>query len=146
MIPKLLIAGLLLSVLNCSGGFVCPDKEPQIMPNQQTGYLDAKRGQMFYWLVRAKNNPETAPVVLWLNGGPGSSSLLGFLYEQGPYIVTPALTVEANPFSWNDKVNMLYIDQPLGTGFSIPNTGVQVLDEKGVATDMREALTDFFNQ
>ena len=58
------------------------------------------------------------PIVLWLQGGPGCSSMFGMLYINGPVFVRPNLTLVENPGRWNRRYGTLYIDQPIGTGFS----------------------------
>ncbi|KLO19457.1 serine carboxypeptidase [Schizopora paradoxa] len=87
---------------------------------QASGYADLTTSQsMWWWFFEARNNPSTAPFSIWLNGGPGSSSMIGLFQEHGPCrINTDEKTVSLNPFSWNNNVNMLYIDQPIGVGFS----------------------------
>merc|ERR1719242_2030179 len=80
-------------------------------------------GNMFFWFFPAEENPETAPVVIWLQGGPGGSSMFGALKLHGPIITTvdgnnQLSGVEKNPYSWGRKHNMLYIDNPVGAGFS----------------------------
>ena len=55
---------------------------------QYSGYLDGGKGRhLFYWFVESEKNPSADPLVLWLNGGPGCSSLIGFLKENGPFRV-----------------------------------------------------------
>ena len=99
----------------------------------------ANNGNMFFWFFPAEESPETAPVVIWLQGGPGGSSMFGALKLHGPVITTvssllrrnkylpPLLSmqvdennqlsgVEKNPYSWGRKHNMLYIDNPVGAG------------------------------
>ena len=80
---------------------------------------------LFYWLF--KNTNKTAPLVLWLNGGPGSSSMFGLFTENGPIRVAKNGTT-TNDFivslprdglgSWVDEADMLYLDQPVNVGFS----------------------------
>lgn len=73
----------------------------------------------FFWFFEARNDPENAPLSLWLQGGPGSPSIPAALGENGPCIVNiDSKSTTLNPWSWNENVNMLYIDQPVQTGFS----------------------------
>ncbi|OAX82780.1 hypothetical protein ACJ72_02868 [Emergomyces africanus] len=73
----------------------------------------------FFWFFEAREDPTNAPLSAWLNGGPGSSSMFGLFQENGPCTVNPdSNSTTLNPWSWNRKVNMLYIDQPVQTGFS----------------------------
>ncbi|OMH78914.1 Carboxypeptidase Y [Zancudomyces culisetae] len=65
---------------------------------------------------------KNAPLILWLNGGPGCSSLTGLFMENGPCRVNPnGDGTVTNDYSWNKNAHMLYLDQPLGTGFSYGN-------------------------
>ncbi|OAA64467.1 Peptidase S10, serine carboxypeptidase [Niveomyces insectorum RCEF 264] len=66
----------------------------------------------FFWFVAATHNPNTAPLTVWLNGGPGTDSLLGL------FNVAPNLTTAANPHTWSAASNMLFLSQPVGVGFS----------------------------
>ena len=63
-----------------------------------------------------------APVLLWLNGGPGASSLLGFYDELGPFEITPNLTLAPRAVSWTLDAYLLALDNPLGVGFSHTNS------------------------
>jgi len=63
----------------------------------------------FYWLFPAHNNPKTAPLMVWLTGGPGCSSELSMFTENGPMLLNPkTYKLEANPFTWNKDINMLF--------------------------------------
>jgi carboxypeptidase C (cathepsin A) len=73
----------------------------------------------FFWFFAARFGAETAPLAIWLNGGPGGSSMLGLWGENGPCIVNEdSKTTDVNPWSWNNFVNILYIDEPNQVGFS----------------------------
>lgn len=98
---------------------------------------------MFYWWFPSRSSREKDPLVLWLTGGPGCSSELALFVENGPFTVKSDLSLEKNPFSWNSKANLLYIDQPLGTGFSTVDPKNPVMDEETVAQDIYEFLVKF---
>jgi carboxypeptidase D len=73
----------------------------------------------FFWFFEARHDSKNAPLSIWMNGGPGSSSMIGLMQENGPCIVNAdSNSTELNPWSWNNYVNMLYIDQPNQVGFS----------------------------
>ncbi|RAO71835.1 uncharacterized protein BHQ10_007847 [Talaromyces amestolkiae] len=98
-------------------------------PNTKSfsGYVDVAEDQhLFFWFFEARNqNPETAPLTVWINGGPGSSSMIGLFQENGPCGVDSDGNVYNNPYSWNNASNMIYIDQPtqVGLSYSIPVPG-----------------------
>ncbi|KAI9755376.1 MAG: hypothetical protein M4579_004305 [Chaenotheca gracillima] len=88
--------------------------------NQYSGYISVGTNMnMWFWFFEARKNPTTAPLATWFNGGPGCSSMIGLFQENGPCrFVNGASTPSLNPYSFNSYANMLYIDQPIGTGFS----------------------------
>ncbi|KAK4235296.1 hypothetical protein C8A03DRAFT_46548 [Achaetomium macrosporum] len=84
----------------------------------------------FFWFFEARKDPHNAPLSLWLQGGPGAPSTPAALGENGPCIVTrDSKDTIINPWSWNNEVNMLYIDQPVQTGFSYDRLINGTIDE-----------------
>ena len=94
----------------------------------------------FFWFFEARKDPQNAPLSVWLNGGPGSSSMLGLLVENGPCFVNhDSNSTYLNEWSWNNEVNMLYIDQPVQVGFSYDTL-------QNVALDLLSGDFSFLNQ
>lgn len=116
-----------------------------------SGYLNTAdpNRKLHYIFVKSENIPEKDPVVLWLNGGPGCSSLLGFIQEHGPVII-PDFTedFEVNKYSWNKFANMLYLESPAGVGFSFTLNGNADLhsDDTKSGIDNEKAVLDFFEK
>ncbi|KAI0753313.1 alpha/beta-hydrolase [Daedaleopsis nitida] len=77
----------------------------------------------------------TEPWIIWLQGGPGSSGMLGFSTENGPIQVLSNGSWVVNPFSWNTLADTIWIDQPVGTGFSTADTTGYVAGEDQMAED-----------
>ncbi|KAF8636217.1 hypothetical protein AX17_003703 [Amanita inopinata Kibby_2008] len=98
---------------------------------QASGYADlTSSNSIWFWYFAARNNPDTAPLALWFNGGPGASSMIGLFQENGPCRITnDSSSVTNNAFSWNNDVNMLFIDQPVGVGFSYGDVTVGTSQE-----------------
>ncbi|KAI3439702.1 Carboxypeptidase [Psidium guajava] len=95
--------------------------------DQYAGYVtvDPKAGRaLFYYFVESPRNSSTKPLVLWLNGGPGCSSLgYGAMEELGPFRVhSDGKTLYRNDFAWNDVANVIFLESPAGVGFSYSNT------------------------
>jgi len=108
-----------------------------------SGYVtvDANLGaNLFYYMVPSQSSPSTDPVILWLQGGPGCSSMFGSWVEQGPFIVQHDGSFKANPYTWNKNATMIYIDSPVGTGFSYVKGGKYPSDEVTIANDLYAAL------
>ncbi|MCD7466655.1 Serine carboxypeptidase-like 45 [Datura stramonium] len=107
--------------------FPHPDKiillpgQPQVGFQQFSGYVtvdDKNQRALFYYFVEAETDPASKPLVLWLNGGPGCSSVgVGAFSENGPFRPRGQVLVR-NEHSWNKEANMLYLESPVGVGFS----------------------------
>lgn len=113
---------------------------------QYSGYLDVgDEKHLFFWSFESRNDPENDPVVLWLNGGPGCSSLTGLFFELGPASIGKDLKPIHNPHSWNNNATVIFLDQPADTGYSYTNGG-QVADTVTAGKDTYAFLKLFFQQ
>ncbi|KAH7691705.1 Peptidase S10 serine carboxypeptidase protein [Dioscorea alata] len=102
--------------------------------------------RMFYLFFESRNSKKD-PVVIWLTGGPGCSSELAVFYENGPFTITDNMALEWNDFGWDKVSNLLYVDQPTGTGFSYSSDEHDLRhDEKGVSNDLYDFLQEFFKE
>uniref|UniRef100_S4RP17 Carboxypeptidase n=1 Tax=Petromyzon marinus TaxID=7757 RepID=S4RP17_PETMA len=123
-----------------------PGLEPQPAFAHYSGFLSGGHGaHLHYWFVESARNPASDPVVLWLNGGPGCSSIDGFLSENGPFHVNDdGRTLYYNNDSWNKVANILYLESPAGVGFSFSDDKNYTIDDDQVADRNYAALQDFF--
>jgi carboxypeptidase C (cathepsin A) len=117
---------------------------------QYSGYITVDGSpdngtHLFYWMFESRNNPSTDPFLVWLTGGPGCSSLLALFQENGPYTIGSGTNLNLNPYSWNSNATVLYVDQPVGTGFSYAdNSADYAHDEKTIANVFYTFLGQFF--
>ena len=113
---------------------------------QYSGYLDNEEDDkhLFYWFFESRNDPKNDPVVLWLNGGPGCSSLTGLFMELGPSFINKDREVKFNPSSWNANASVIFLDQPVNVGYSY--SGSSVSNTVAAGKDVYALLTLFFKQ
>ncbi|VDD89135.1 unnamed protein product [Enterobius vermicularis] len=114
---------------------------------QYSGYVDVDDTHLHYWFAESQNNPAKDPMLLWLTGGPGCSSLSALLTENGPYnILSDGKTLAENKYSWNTRANIVFLESPSGVGFSYSKSGNYATDDAKVARLNRLALVEFFKQ
>ena len=104
------------------------------------GFVETTPGRhMYMWFFPAQSAKADAPLLIWLQGGPGGSSLFGLFSEMGPYSLSPELELLERPESWNKEYGMLFIDNPVGAGFSWPE---EVDGPKGYCTNTKGCVAD----
>ncbi|XP_026856407.2 lysosomal protective protein isoform X2 [Electrophorus electricus] len=119
-------------------------KQPSF--KQYSGYFHVTENEhLHYWFVESQKDPANSPVVLWLNGGPGCSSLDGLLTEHGPFLIqNDGNSLNYNPYSWNMIANMLYLESPAGVGFSYSDNKNYTTNDTEVSMNNYLALKEFF--
>ncbi|KAI1077614.1 putative carboxypeptidase S1 [Whalleya microplaca] len=113
--------------------------------NQYSGYLSVGANMnMWFWFFEARENPQKAPLVAYFEGGPGGASEYGLFTQNGPCrFVNNETTPSLNPYSFNEYANMLYVDQPIGSGFSFGDNSVN--STKTVAPIVWNLLQAFYD-
>ncbi|KAK4433875.1 Serine carboxypeptidase-like 50 [Sesamum alatum] len=123
-----------------------PTKSGYLKVNSTTG------SSIFYTFYEAQNsyNKNTsisdtaAPILIWLQGGPGCSSMIANLYELGPWLVNQDLSLAPNPGSWNRIFGLLFLDNPIGTGFSFASSSHEIpRNQHDVAKHLFTAIKKF---
>lgn len=111
-----------------------------------SGYFTTNKkcgNNLFFWFFPAQEEWKSAPVVLWLEGGPGVSSMYSLFEALGPFNSFPD-GLQTRSYSWNVKNNLLFIDQPVGTGYSFTEKKCFARNVTEVAEDLYPALVQFF--
>lgn len=113
-----------------------------------SGYLTVNKAlgaNTFFWYFPAAVDAANAPVLLWLQGGPGASSLFGLFTENGPYSISPKGDLKRRKYSWHLNHHLIYIDNPVGTGFSfVTDDSGYAKTETDVGNNLYEAVSQFF--
>lgn len=142
------LLGMLFSNLLCAvpvGDQIVSLPGLGVVKNKQySGYLPvSKTGSLFYWYVEKDTPSKDAPLVLWLNGGPGCSSLYGFFMENGPYQVNDQGELSPRQQSLTQFADYLVIDQPAGVGYS-QGTLKSYANESQAMDQLYSALQQFY--
>ncbi|KAF9041173.1 Alpha/Beta hydrolase protein [Rhodocollybia butyracea] len=104
---------------------------------QYSGYLDIESDKhLFFWFFEARNSPKDAPLIMWLNGGPGCPCRVS---EDGK-------NSTVNPYSWNTHANIIFLDQPVDVGYSYSENGNSVNTSPVAGKDVYAFLELFFKR
>jgi carboxypeptidase D len=99
-------------------------------------------GNLFFWKINNKHIADKPRLVIWLNGGPGCSSEDGALMEIGPYRVREGGKLEQVDGAWNEFATLLFVDNPVGTGFSYVDSDSYLHE----LTEMSAQFVQFLDQ
>ncbi|XP_010546241.1 PREDICTED: serine carboxypeptidase-like 34 isoform X2 [Tarenaya hassleriana] len=127
--------------------------QPPVKFRHYSGYVTVNetRGRaLFYWFFEATRHPSRKPLLLWLNGGPGCSSIgYGASEELGPFFPQKDQpNLKFNRYSWNKAANLLFLESPVGVGFSYTNTSSDIgeLGDTVTARDSYNFLVNWFKR
>ncbi|KAF8141830.1 Alpha/Beta hydrolase protein [Boletus edulis] len=114
------------------------------IPVQRQGHPN---DTLFFWAFESSYDSFTAesdkPWGIWLNGGPGSSSLVGLFFENGPIQISNDYSLFKNEYAWTNVADYVWIDQPVGVGFSTADSKGYIYDEDQMAVDFMGFLENF---
>ncbi|OAX41086.1 alpha/beta-hydrolase [Rhizopogon vinicolor AM-OR11-026] len=107
------------------------------IPVQREGHPN---DTLFFWAFENQegsftSNATDEPWGIWLNGGPGSSSMVGLLFENGPIHIQNDYSLIENQYGWSAVADYVWIDQPVGVGFGTADSTGYIFDEDQMATD-----------
>ncbi|CAG4943797.1 unnamed protein product [Colias eurytheme] len=101
-------------------------------------------GNLWFWYFPVMDKAvEDTPLILWLQGGPGASSMYGLFEEIGPFTISENMELKKNKYSWGDKYSLLFIDNPVGTGFSFSDIEGYATNQTTIAENLYSALQQF---
>jgi len=111
-----------------------------------------KASNMFFWHFPALNGDKSAPLLIWLQGGPGASSMFGLFHETGPYELQRDTTskrgeikLSQRALTWNNRYSLLFIDNPVGAGFSYTESADgYATTEEDVSLNLLSVLQQFY--
>jgi carboxypeptidase C (cathepsin A) len=97
---------------------------PAFTTKTYSGYLTVNDTKSLHYIfAESESDPANDPVTIWFNGGPGCSSILAFMQENGPLCIDDGEDfIKTNPYPWTTRMNMLWIESPAGVGYSIAGT------------------------
>ncbi|KAL5543219.1 hypothetical protein UlMin_010929 [Ulmus minor] len=124
--------------------------QPPVNFRQYSGYVTVDESQgkaLFYWFFEATHNPANEPLLLWLNGGPGCSSVgFGEAQELGPFLVKEGPALKFNGYTWNRAANLLFLEAPVGVGFSYSNSSLDGIGDTVTAWDSHTFLLNWLKR
>lgn len=130
------VRGDYLSLIQISTGLTRLNSHIEVTPEHH--------GNLFFWHFENRHIANRKRTVIWLNGGPGCSSMDGALMEIGPYRLKDKDHLVYNEGSWDEFANLLFIDNPVGTGFSYVDTDSYVHELKDMADQLIVFLEKYF--
>ena len=115
-----------------------------------SGYLPIPRNKFIHYVfAESQNNPATDPLIFFLSGGPVCSGLIAFFTEMGPWRPVKSadgIDLASNPYSWNSHANVVFLEQPVGVGFSYSTSPDVEFSDDASSDDNLYALLMFLKR
>ncbi|XP_075232370.1 venom serine carboxypeptidase-like [Lycorma delicatula] len=112
-----------------------------------SGFLTVNKefdSNLFFWFFPSETDWNKSPVAIWLQGGPGYSGLYGLFNELGPFTIGKK-TIKLRKYSWHRKSNLIFIDSPVGSGYSFTKSlSGYARNQTAVGKDLYTAMVQFF--
>ncbi|CAN6163431.1 unnamed protein product [Urochloa humidicola] len=148
----LVLAVVVATAITSPAAAAMPEPFPEQARPTLSGYLnvhDRNDNSLYFAFYEANDTDhpitDETPLLVWLQGGPGCSSLIGNFEEIGPYVLN-GTSLAYNPYSWNHRFGVIFIDNPLGTGFSVPKSVEDIpRDQHTIAAQLLAALQSFMD-
>jgi carboxypeptidase D len=100
------------------------------------------KSRELFFVFQPTTGEKVDEITVWMNGGPGCSSLEGFFQENGKFLWHAGDDKPTeNPYSWVDETNMLWVEQPVGTGYTVGD--VTATTEEEIAQDFVKFFKNF---
>jgi len=126
------------------------NKTVQMPTDSYSGYLNVSGTKALHYVLAtsASDSAKDDPLLIWFNGGPGCSSMLGLWQENGPWVIDDdTQTMFVNEHSWNKQANVLYIESPSGVGYSIMGDAEDIAHtDMSSSRDAFKALQEFYEK
>ncbi|RDX61164.1 Serine carboxypeptidase-like 51 [Mucuna pruriens] len=140
------VVAFVFLVMLFEGGLVTCTRNEE--GSEEWGYVQVRpKAHLFWWLYRSPyrlDNPSKPwPIILWLQGGPGASGVgFGNFGEIGPLDIN----LKPRNFTWLRKADLLFVDNPVGTGYSyVEDSNLYVKTDEEAVTDLTTLLAELFN-
>ncbi|KAH9493010.1 hypothetical protein Btru_022920 [Bulinus truncatus] len=127
--------------------------ETKFPKHSHAGFITVNKtlgNHLFFWFFPVEGNVSSAPVLIWLSGGPGLSSMGGLLCENGPIQICKDFNkcnYRSRQHSWSQHFSMLYIDSPVSVGYSFTESGIsgERVTQQGVSEDLYSFVEQFYS-
>ncbi|BFZ04922.1 hypothetical protein BsWGS_07961 [Bradybaena similaris] len=121
------------------------------IPRSHAGFITVDKqlgNHLFFWYFPSPVS-NSAPLLLWLNGGPGVPSMLGLLWENGPMEAKRGITgfnITSRAHTWVGPFSVVYVDNPVGVGYSFSEQGEAGyrVTQDGYTNDLYSFVLQFF--